>query len=47
MLKNEKELSIAAANMYVLFKAYINAGFTEEQAIQLLVGMIRPVQNVQ
>lgn len=45
MVKNERELSFAAAQAYNVFKSFVDAGFTEEQAIQMLIGMIRPNQQ--
>lgn len=43
MLMGENELLEAAVQMHNMYKAYIKAGFTEKQAMELLVGMIRPV----
>lgn len=42
MLMGEGELLEAAVQMYNLYTAYIKAGFTERQAMELLIGMIRP-----
>lgn len=38
-------LAAAAAQMHELFRAYIDAGFTEAQAMQLLCTLIRPQQE--
>lgn len=43
MLMGENELLEAAVQMYNMYAAYIKAGFTEKQAMELLIGMIRPI----
>lgn len=47
MLMGENELLTAAVNMHNMYEAYIKAGFTKKQAMELLIGMIRPVPNNQ
>lgn len=39
MLYGENEYSENARNMYKLFSAYQEAGFTEDQAMQLVLGI--------
>lgn len=43
MLMGENELLAAAVQMHNMYEAYIKAGFTKKQAMELLVGMIRPI----
>lgn len=45
MLMGEGELLEAAVQMHNMYQAYIKAGFTEKQAMELLIGMIRPMPN--
>ena len=40
MLMGENELLAAAVQMHNMYEAYIKAGFTKKQAMELLVGMI-------
>lgn len=46
MLMGENEL-LAAVQMHSMYEACIKAGFTEKQAMELLIGMIRPTPNNQ
>lgn len=39
---NFTPLTQAAGQMHELFMAYVEAGFTREEALQLLIGMLRP-----
>lgn len=38
-------LAQAAAQIHELFTAYVNAGFTRPEALQLVIGIIRPQQG--
>jgi Arc/MetJ family transcription regulator len=38
-------LSQAAAAMHEMFTAYLGAGFSEDQALRLLIGLARPERN--
>ena len=42
-LMGENELLETAVQMYNMYTAYIKAGFTERQVMELLIGMIRPI----
>ena len=35
----------AANQMFTVFRAFVNAGFTKEEALQLLLGMISAVMK--
>ncbi|MFI8535351.1 hypothetical protein ACIGMX_34540 [Streptomyces aquilus] len=36
------ELAAGAAQLHEPFTSYLHAGFTESQALRLIIGMIRP-----
>ncbi len=38
-------LDAAAISTHELFRSYVSAGFTEQQALQLIVGMLTASQN--
>ena len=40
MMQGENELLVAAVQIHNMYEAYIRAGFTEDQAIKLIIGII-------
>jgi hypothetical protein len=36
----EESLRLPAQQMYILYKSYVDAGFSEEQALELIKGML-------
>lgn len=38
-------LASAAAQLHELFMAYVNAGITRPEALQIVIGIIRPQQG--
>lgn len=41
-IKNELDLCIAAAQAYSLYSAFVEAGFTQDQALKIVISVVNP-----